>query len=451
MLKRLFCLVLLLSVANVVRADERTSGVPDTSDASGVRVSLYGNSYVTAGPRRGLHLDASGAGGWSDPATVLSTFFAVEHPGELVIALCGRNDGFGAATVEVRVGDSRFEVVVPDAEPGIIPVGSVRIEHPGYVRIDLQGLSCSRDFGHYTAFALGGAAAEGHVTAVPGSDEPDNWPYWGRRGPSVHLNYAAPADEKIRYFYNEVTVPEGNDVLHSYFMVNGFSGGYMGMQVNGPHPEERRILFSVWSAFTTDDPHEIPERYRIELLRKGEGVHVGEFGHEGSGGQSYMYYPWKAGRTYRFLTEVVPDGPERTRYTGYFCGDDGIWRLVASFMRPEPGKESESHYTGMHSFLENFDPAMGFVPRTVRFGNQWAVTTDGRWIELTEARFSIDNTGRRGIRLDCDGGVEQGCFYLKNCGFFDGTLPYGSLLVRPAADRKPEVDLEALERIPSVR
>lgn len=444
MLKRLALFLLLLSAAPSVRADE------PAAEASGVRVSLYGNTYVTAGPREGVHIDASGVGGWSDPATVLSTYFAVEHPGKLSLALCGRSDGSGPATLEVRVAGKRFKVRISDAEPAIVPVGSVRIEHPGYVRVDLKGLSCRRDFGHYTAFVLDGAAAAGRVTAVPGVDAPDNWPYWGRRGPSVHMNYIAPADEKIRYFYNEVTVPEGEDVLHSYFMVNGFSGGYMGMQVNGPKPEERRILFSVWSAFTTDDPRQIPEQYQIKMLRRGEGVHIGEFGHEGSGGQSYVHYPWKAGHTYRFLTEVVPDGPERTIYTGYFCGDDGVWRLVASFMRPEPGKKVESHYTGMHSFLENFNPSMGYATRKVHFGNQWAVTVDGRWIELTEARFSVDNTGRRGIRLDYGGGVEEGQFYLKNCGFFDGTTAPGSRFSRPAAGRRPEIDFEALERIPSV-
>ena len=53
-------------------------------------------------------------------------------------------------------------------------------------------------------------------------------------------------------------VPEGNDVLGSYFMANGFAQGYFGIQVNSP--TERRILFSVWSPFHTDDPSEIPDQ-----------------------------------------------------------------------------------------------------------------------------------------------------------------------------------------------
>ena len=38
--------------------------------------------------------------------------------------------------------------------------------------------------------------------------------------------------QDIEWFYSELTVPEGNDVIGSYFMANGFSEGYFGIQVN---------------------------------------------------------------------------------------------------------------------------------------------------------------------------------------------------------------------------
>lgn len=441
MLKRIVFLCVAVLSAAAARADA-------PADAA-VTVPLYGNTYVTAGPKRAVRIDAAGVREWTDPATVLSVYFSVETAGELRLALCGNAAGGAPARIEAAAGGERFTVDVTNSEPGIIPVGTIRVARSGYVRVDLKGASGCRDFGTYTALRLSGEAAGGRVTAVPEGEE-GNWTYWGRRGPSVHMKYPAPAGERIRYFYNEVTVPEGEDVLHTYYMANGFDGGYMGMQVNGPEPGQRRILFSVWSGYTTDDPREIPEEYRVRRLRRGEGVHIGEFGNEGSGGQSYMYYPWEAGKTYRFITEVRPDGPERTVFTGYFCGHDGKWRLVASFMRPDPGKRHETCYTGMHSFLENFDPEMGFAVRRVRFGNQWVVTTDGRWIELTEGIFTVDNTGRSGIRLDYDGGVEEGGFYLRNCGFFDGTVPYGTRFSRPATGAAPRVDLDALAEIPTV-
>lgn len=441
-----FCFFLFLLSATIGLSHAAT--VTD-EDRPMRRVALYGNTYKTSGPENGVQIDARGVHDWTSPKTVLSVWFALRSGGELELALCGCNDGVAPSRLEVSVAGERFEVDVQSFCMDTIRIGRIRITEIGYLRVDLRGLSCRRDFGRFTDLLLSGEAAQAGGVAVPVEESPDNWPYWGRRGPSVHMGYTAPSSETIRYFYNEITVPEGNDVLHSYYMANGFDGGYMGMQVNGPEPEQRRILFSVWSVFASNDPAQIPEAYRVRMLRKGAGVHVGEFGNEGSGGQSYLYYPWKAGKIYRFITEVVPDDCERTRYTGYFCDDDGVWHLIAAFMCPEPGKKTEKHYTGMHSFLENFDPEMGPVERRVRFGNQWAVTTDGRWIELTEGRFAVDHTGGSGIRLDYDGGVEEGMFYLRNCGFFVGTVPPWTTFSRPATGKRPCVDLDALAAIPS--
>ena len=49
-------------------------------------------------------------------------------------------------------------------------------------------------------------------------------------------------------------------------------------------------------------------------LGQGDEVRIGEFGNEGSGGQSYLVFLWQADTTYRFLTEVKPDGSGNTVY-----------------------------------------------------------------------------------------------------------------------------------------
>src|SRR5690606_16285439 len=158
--------------------------------------------------------------------------------------------------------------------------------------------------------------------------------HWGRRGPSVHMNYRLPDNIDAEWFYNEVTVPEGEDVEGSYFMANGFGEGYFGIQVNSP--SERRVLFSVWSPFATDDPKSIPEDQKIKLLKKGTDVYTGEFGNEGSGGQSILRYNWKAGMEQKFLLHVVPDDSTHTIYTAYFFDHDkNNWKLIASFRRPK--------------------------------------------------------------------------------------------------------------------
>ncbi len=222
-------------------------------------------------------------------------------------------------------------------------------------------------------------------------------------------------------------------------MANGFGEGYFGIQVNSA--TERRILFSVWSPFSTDDPKSIPEDQRIAMLKKGEGVHAGEFGNEGSGGQSYLRFPWKAGNTYGFLLRGVPDGNNNTTYTAYFHDpEQGKWMLIASFKRPKTNK----HLTRFHSFLENFNPDQGNLERRVLFGNQWIRDVKGNWISLKTAGFTYDNTAARGYRKDYAGGVDGNQFFLKNCGFFNQYTPYKSSFTRVGDNKAPVIDFTNL-------
>ena len=270
--------------------------------------------------------------------------------------------------------------------------------------------------------------------------------YWGRRGPSVHLGFSPPAGKDIEYFYNEIFVPPGEDVLYSYFMACGFSDGYFGIQVNSP--SERRVLFSVWSPYKTQNPRDIPADMRVTCLRQGSDVHVGEFGNEGSGGQSYLRYPWVAGKPHRFLLQTRPDGRGNTVYTAYFFPSEAEkWQLIASFQRPK----TDHWLRGPHSFLENFSPGMGWRSRRGEFRNQWVRDTAGQWHPLTQARFTCDATGRAGVRLDYAGGVtsDRRGFFLQNCGFFNDTTPVDSHHTRQHdfSAAPPDIDFAALEKL----
>ena len=240
-----------------------------------------------------------------------------------------------------------------------------------------------------------------------------------------------------------MTVPEDGETLHSYYMAAGFGQGYFGIQYNSP--TERRVLFSVWSPYDTQNPQDIPDDQKIRLLRKGTDVHIGEFGNEGSGGQSYLLYPWKAGETYKFLMQVHPDGAGNTVYTAYFYApEESEWRLIASFLRPL----TNTWYTHAHSFLENFNPDQGYLSRKVLFGNQWACSKEGVWTRLTDAKFTHDATAAAKVRLDFQGGeTDDNRFYLQMGGFFNESVPMGTKFsCKPTGDA-PEVDLEALQRL----
>lgn len=268
--------------------------------------------------------------------------------------------------------------------------------------------------------------------------------YWFRRGASVHWQYTMPKGN-VEYFYNEVLVTEENARNSSYYMMNGFSEGYMGIQQtsNGEH----KILFSVWSPYFTDDPSDIPEEKRVKLLRKGKNVTVGEFGNEGSGGQSWLHCGWNAGTVYKALVQVKPDGNGKTIYTAYFYADNE-WKLIASFLRPD----TDTWYKGAYSFLENFDPVNSIYTRSVLYKNQWVRLESGDWKEITTAKFTCDNTGIQGLRYDCSGSVdEKNCgFVLKSFGFSDDHTDYGEYFTRAPSGKAPDIDIEVLEKIPSV-
>jgi hypothetical protein len=177
------------------------------------------------------------------------------------------------------------------------------------------------------------------------------------------------------------------------------------------------------------------------MLRAGDGVITGEFGTEGSGGQSYLPYMWQAGQTYKFLVSAAPVENDSTVYTAYFFAPEkGTWSLIASFRRPK----TQEYLAGEYSFLENFEPSAGQFTRQALYGNQWVRTVNGQWLEVTSALFSYDNTADQKWRLDYQGGVQDGQFYLKNCGFFSEFSTYGTILNRPVLGVEPDVDLGTL-------
>src|SRR5690606_2322534 len=145
---------------------------------------------------------------------------------------------------------------------------------------------------------------------------------------------------------------------------------------------------------------------------------------------------------YRFLKSVTPDGKGNTVYTAYFYAAElGGWQLIASFLRPQ----TDTWYQRPHSFLENFLDNNGYKGRKAFYSNQWARTADGLWVELDKARFSADDIGRRGYRLDFEGGEEGGQFFLRNGGFFNHSTELGLEFWRQKLNKEPDIDLSALE------
>lgn len=400
-----------------------------------VSIPLAGNAWVPGDPAATSQvIGENGLTNWSDPTQEIGVYFHLAGTGQLQLAVRARVRS-GESTVQCSLGDESRSISLQNTAWEIIPIGTFEIQQPGYQQLKLEGKSHSGpDFVEISAVLLSGRATAGEVHYIK-----DEF-YWGRRGPSVHLWYPQAGQiGQVEWFYNEITVPTGQDVIGSYFMANGFGEGYFGFQVNSD--TERRILFSVWSPFKTDNPQDIPADQQIKLLKKGPDVYTGEFGNEGSGGQSYLRYSWRAGTTYRFLLRGQPAGQDRTNYTAwFFAPETGQWLLIASWQRPK----TSTYLTGLYSFLENFIPETGVMPRYARYGNQWVRDSRGQWYELTQARFTADATARKGNRLDYTGGTQNGAFFLKNCGFFNERTNIDTEFRRPATGKQPAVDLDSL-------
>lgn len=399
-------------------------------------VPTGGNTWCIGCESTNDLVTAEGIQNWTTPHTTFDTWIRVSRPGSLEISVEAATDK--TAEIGVSMGKTAKKLVVRGHSFKIYPAAKFSVQDTGYICITLKAIQrTGLHFADVKALHISGTAINNETRFV--KNNAGNFFYWGRRGPSVHLNYPFADSIQAEWFYNEVTVPVEQDVIGSYFMANGFGEGYFGIQVNAP--TERRILFSVWSPFSTDDPQAIPDSMKIVLLKKGEDVQTGEFGNEGSGGQSFLRYNWKAGIRYRFLLQGRPVDEKHSIYTAYFFDpEQEKWRLIASFSRPK----TTTWLKRLHSFLENFIPEQGNQTREVLFGNQWLRTSKGEWMELTSARFTYDNTAAQKYRMDYGGGVKGTQFYLKNGGFFNAYTAYRAVFLRAASQLPPEIDFSSL-------
>ncbi|WP_242203156.1 DUF3472 domain-containing protein [Aestuariivivens insulae] len=404
-----------------------------------ISVPTEGNSWVVGNPTATTNIIGTGGiSNWTNSADIIRTYFYATQTGDIQLGLQAMFSSNTKLNVTLDGVTQQTTFTSSNGSFNTYSIGTFTINQTGYHYVELEGVSSnSGDFGDISDILLGDSTWDTSISFIGSSSF-----YFGRRGPSVHLRYTKPAGKDITWFYNEVTVPVNKDVVGSYFMVNGFGDGYFGMQVNSE--SQRRILFSVWSAYQTQDPSQIPAEYTVIPLGYGDGVTVGEFGGEGSGAQSYFNYDWVAGNTYKFLLKGESTQSNSTDYTAYFYAPEiGDWKLIASFRKPFP---NYVHINNMHSFLENFKTEMGDQEREAYYTNQWAYDTQGVWNEMTTAKFTTDNTGNNGVRLDYDGGLDgAGGFYLRNCGFFDDNEIPNTYFTRTAGGIAPYIDFSQLE------
>jgi hypothetical protein len=384
-------------------------------------------AYTEPNPEALEMPEAGPVKGWSDAGVTLAWYGQIRTPGKLTVAVRVQLPEGSASTLRMKVDDRDLGIrkVLGASGAVLVSFGSINIREVKAYRFALSGVKKSgKEFGSVESLLLDGTAAKNALFNLTPQ----------RGAPSVHLNYPVPQGDDVQWFYNEVTVRK--DPIWSYYEACGFARGYFGIQVNSP--TERQIIFSVWdSGKEPTDRGKVAAEDRVQLLAKGEGVVTADFGNEGTGGHSHLVYPWKTGETYRFLVSARPDGAS-TIYTAWFYfPEKESWGLIASFRAPKDGK----YLRGLYSFNEDFDGANGQQLRHAEFGNQWVKTVDGRWLELTKARFTHTARGIYKDRLDRGAGVIGDRFYLTNGGFKAETIEYGDEFSRAASGVAPQVSL----------
>lgn len=416
------------------------NATPEKAIVLTTTIPTGGNSWIINDFGKNDNVSNTGIHNWINLSDVIRTYFYSNSTGKIGVGANIKSSD-GASKIKVTVGGVSKEIEVSNSDYQDVYIGEFEIASKGYNYIDIQAVSkTGTRIGDLNSILVGGVAANNMAFIKDESNF-----YFGRRGPSVHLSYQEPVGKDITWFYNEITVPKENDVIGSYYMANGFSNGYFGMQVNSE--TERRVLFSVWSTFDTQDPNQIPYDFKVIPLGSGSGVTVGEFGNEGSGAQSYFVFDWKPAITYKFLLKGESNVANSIDYTAYFFAPEiGDWKLIASFRKP---KTTDTHITGTYSFLENFETKSGYIEREVNFDNQWMYDTDGNWTEITSARYTADATARAGVRFDYDGGSKGKSFYLRNCGFFSDNTNFDVSFSRKANGVAPSIDFSKLE-VPAI-
>ena len=260
---------------------------------------------------------------------------------------------------------------------------------------------------------------------------------------SVHFGYPLPKGETALWAYAEAKAAPGPAA--TYNCVLGFGQGYFGFQRRalGTNPDDRWFIYSLWDngyvknnvKNTNQDPEELKNAI-VRMLAKGDDVKAYAFDHEGSGGHSHWEYPWKDNETYAFLLGVKPDGTGAV-FSTYVRVDGGQWKFLTSFRRPN----TKAKLDGLYSFVEDWAGSAGQQKRVCHYSNLWIRNTEGKWIQLREARTSA--TAELG-RSDFDHYVEGNGVVLSTGGYGEPKGKRGVSLQIPESKTPPAVDVDQL-------
>ncbi len=203
---------------------------------------------------------------------------------------------------------------------------------------------------------------------------------------SVHLHFKG-IPEQSTALYNEA-IPTYS-APGTYFCAMNFNDGYIGFQelANG----KKVLIFSIWDPIAHgDNPEDVPEEDRTKLIELGEGARGGRFGNEGTGGQSFIDYPWKLGEKMKFLVSVKKLDHNFKEIRGYFYNNKTKkWNLISAWKTHMSPKELSYAVSFVEDFRRNYDSTKSI--RSAQYGPAYAYK-NGEWHRSDKVGFTGDPT-----------------------------------------------------------
>jgi len=226
---------------------------PITLPDSAILVPLGGNTWCNQTSMDSNYITRQGIKNWNDEKVSFDTYVRMTDTGNVKVQLKARNNSFSQLKLEINGKANAF--TIKSSDYSWYDAGEWKITDTGYIKLHLSALLKTGSLiGEVSDFRLSGTAINSKTAFV--QNDSDHFFYWGRRGPSVHLNYPFADSIKATWFYNEVLVPESQDVIVSYYMAIGFADGYLVSRLTP------KLKEGFYSQFGVHLLQMIPEVYR---------------------------------------------------------------------------------------------------------------------------------------------------------------------------------------------
>ncbi len=208
-----------------------------------------------------------------------------------------------------------------------------------------------------------------------------------RQCSSVHLRHA-PIQRSSQAIYLQAEAV--SSAPGTYFCAGNLDECYIGFQEIGP--DRKVLIFSVWDPVAHgDNPNDVPESEQVQSIGHHENAEVSRFGGEGTGGKSFLAYPWEIGENLQFLVINKPLGNKFKEIYGYFFNNHTKqWELISAWKTHSREGELSFAVSFVEDFRRNYESTKHI--RSAKYGPNFSWTKEKGWIPVTNGTFTKDPT-----------------------------------------------------------